>query len=161
MSRRSWIKVSGLVANTLKTNSADSKLSSDREEAHPIQVSKNQISPPIMLLRRALNHCVNPLYKRYFSPVALSDIHQDSYSLSDICAPQMVSCQTLTHRPIATCQTFPDFPKQRHRYRKNRSRGRRSSRAESNHPAARPPVRRTGGRCKTALSIVNAAAATP
>lgn len=121
----------------------------------------HQTCPSIAFLRHALIHFANPLQKHYFSPVALSDIHLDHYSLSDICVPQMGNCRTLTHRPIATCQTFPDFPKPRHRYWKKRSLGRRSPRPESNYPAARPPVRRTGGKCKTALPIVNAAAAIP
>ena len=50
------------------------------------------------------------LHKRYFPPVALSDIHQGPYSLSDIFAPQLWRCQTLNCQPIPFCQTFTCIP---------------------------------------------------
>lgn len=122
--------------------------------------------------RSALIHCVVSLHLRSFPPVALSDIHQNPYRLSDLSVSQLWHCQTLncqstlicqtfTRRPVAICQTFPNLPGWRRRDRKNGSHGLGQPRSESNRPAARPPGLRPGGRCKTALPIVDAAAATP
>lgn len=117
--------------------------------------------PSIALLRHALIHFANPHHKRYFPPVALSDIQKGPYSLSDISAPQLWRCQTLSCQSIPFCQTFTSNPIFDYSVPQKWILRQKSPRAESNHLAARPPVLWTGGRCKTALSIVNAVAATP